>query len=169
MPSIKCQAVVDTSAKAITSSRMSMWCEYMYTPGSDTYGNGKESAHKAGYKGNSNTLAQTAHKLVRNAKCIARKAAIWAETAEKLGLSREGQHEKLQMALAMAIATANASAMTGAIREQNEMLGYHRDKAPNTEKMAELRDRMETEELIWRQECTIKRCKVISSKGDQLK
>ena len=33
----------------------------------------------------------------------------------------------------MAKQTKSASAMTSAIREQNEMLGYHRDKAPNEE------------------------------------
>ena len=90
-------------------------------------------------------------KLWDNPRLKAAIARIDAKTAAKLDLSREGQHKKLDMALAMAIATENASAMTSAIREQNEMLGYHRDKAPNAEKVAEMREHMDAEEIARRQ------------------
>ncbi len=118
----------------------------MYTIGSLSLGNGTESARKAEYKGNDNVLATTAHALIRKPKIIKLKEQIQAETEEKLNLSREAQHKKLQQALAMAIETKSAAAMTSAIREQNEMLGYHRDKAPNTEREAARLARMSDEE-----------------------
>jgi len=61
----------------------------MYTVGSDSFGNGTESARRAGYKGNDNTLSQTAIKLVRNGRIIAEKQRIQAETSKNIDLDRD--------------------------------------------------------------------------------
>ncbi len=104
-----------------------------------------------GYAESSCKSGQATGDVYGNLRIIAAIARIDAKTAEKLDLSREGQHRKLEKALAMAIATESPAAMTSAIREQNEMLGYHRDKAPNAEKVAEMREHMDAEEIARRQ------------------
>ncbi len=117
--------------------------------------NGTQAATRAGYS--PKTASTQAEQLLRILEVKQEIGRIDAKTAKKLDLSREGQHAKLDMALEMAIATGNASAMTSAIREQNEMLGFHREKAPNEEKMAEVRSRMDAEELEFRKEYAKKR------------
>ena len=76
-----------------------------------------------------------------------------AKTAVKLDLSRAKQHAKLEQAQAMAIETHSPSAMVSAIREQNEMLGYHRDKSPNQEREQSLTGRITAEEQRILLEC----------------
>ena len=49
------------------------------------------------------------------------------------------------------------SAFVSACREQDNILGLIRDKAPNTERVAELRDRMDAEEIEHRQDFAKKR------------
>ena len=60
-----------------------------YEPTSDTFGNGVQSAKIAGYAGNDNTLAQTAHLLLRNNKIIQAGEKYRQEIASKLDHNRE--------------------------------------------------------------------------------
>lgn len=139
------------------------FCQAMYTPGSESFGNGTESARKAQYKGNDNTLATVAKENTRKPQIIAEKQRIQAIIEEELDLSRAGQHEKLQDAFDLAKTGKNPAAMTSAIREQNEMLGYHRDKAPNQEKMDAILARMTDEEREFRRDWEIKRANALSA------
>ncbi len=128
------------------SEKQALFSKYMFTLGSKTFGNGVKSAILAKYKGNNATLRAIASENLTKANVIAEKQRIQAETEQKLDLSRESQHEKLKEAFDIAKTGKNAAAMTSAIREQNEMLGYHRDKAPNTEREAARLARMTDEE-----------------------
>ena len=92
-------------------------------------------------------------KLFDNVQLIATIARIDAKTERKLDLSRAKQHAKLEQAQAMAIETHSPSAMVSAIREQNEMLGYHRDKSPNQEREQSLTGRITAEEQRILLEC----------------
>jgi len=79
-------------SKTITKERpptekQRMFTECYYTPGSESFGNGRESARRAGYKGNGNTLDQRATELVRNSKVIIEKNRIQAITAKKNDLT----------------------------------------------------------------------------------
>ncbi len=69
-----------------------------------------------------------------------------AKIEKKLDLSRESQHAKLKVAYDVALTAKNPAAMTSAIREQNEMLGYHREKGLNPEKEAAKAKRMTDEQ-----------------------
>lgn len=138
------------------------FCKWLFTPGSEIFGNATESARRAGYKGNTGTLATVGKENIRKPQIIAEKARIQAITAKKLDLSRQAQHEKLERAFKIAEDGKNPSAMATVIREQNEMLGYHRDKAPNTERIEQIRRRMDEEELLYRQEHTVRRCLTVS-------
>jgi len=64
---------------------------------------------------------------------------------EKIDYTREKQLERLQEAFELAEKRGNPSAMVAAIREMNEMLGYHRENAPNPEKQAEREKRSKQE------------------------
>ncbi len=111
-----------------------------------TYNKGRESARAAGYKGNDNTLAVVATENLNKPNVIAEIARINSETAELMQITRAGQHKKLAEAFKVAKDNNQASAMVSAIREDNEMCGYHREKALNPEKEAEKAARMTDEE-----------------------
>ena len=128
---------------ALTAKQQS-FVQYYADVGSGTYNNGTQSAKKAGYS--MKTANEQAARLLANVSIKEAIAVYKAGIAVKLELTREAQHKKLQQALQMAIETKSAAAMTSAIREQNEMLGYHRDKAPNTEREAARLARMTDEE-----------------------
>ena len=48
--------------------------------------------------------------------------------------------------------TASHTVKVSALRELNDMLGYHRDKAPNAEREQAIRQKMTDEELVLHQE-----------------
>jgi len=91
---------------------------------------------KAGYKAKTRQQAAiNAHRLLT--KCnnvIVYLSALKADEERKTGISRTLQLNKLNKAYDIAAKQQNPSAMTGAVREQNEMLGYHRENAPNEER-----------------------------------
>ena len=87
------------------------------------------------------------HKTVfNNMQVKAEITRLEAESAAEAKITREIQHAKLTEAFNIAKGKKNAAAMTGAIREQNEMLGYHRETAPNTEREEAKRARTEAEQ-----------------------
>jgi len=128
------------------TEKQELFAKAMYTIGLDTFGNGTESAIKAGYKGSKNQMAVQANKNIRNPNIIALKQGIQADTEKKLDLSREKQHIKLESAIALAIQCNSPSAIVSAIKEQNSMLGYNRDKAPNSERQHQLTTRVSDEQ-----------------------
>lgn len=138
--------------KIITVKQHAFAAAY-YTLGSKTLGNGVKSARVARYKGNDRTLENVASTNIRKPIIIAEKRRIQAEANRRLDMSREKQHAKLDQALAIAIESKSPAAMVSAIREQNEMLGYHRDKAPNTERVAAMKGRVSDEQRRILTEC----------------
>ena len=91
--------------------------------------------------------AKTGHgqKVFVNVRVVEEIERLEGKEEEKLDLSREKQHQKLKEAFDIAKTGKNPAAMTSAVREQNEMLGYHRDTAPNAEKEAAKAKRMDSE------------------------
>ena len=103
----------------------------------------------AGFKPkNKEVAAQCAWRLLnKNANVKAYYDALWEEKARASNISRTQQLRKLDRAYEIAKQQKNSSAMVSAIREQNEMLGYHREAAPNLEKEQALKDRTEQERI----------------------
>ena len=92
-----------------------LFCKYYFTPGSDTFGNGQESARAAGYKGNDNTLRATAARLLTKDNIIAMKDVYQAELAEKLGYdaARCASMQQAAYDLAMSIKQPGAASTAG--------------------------------------------------------
>jgi len=91
--------------------------------------NPTESARIAGYKdpeqaGWENKQKQELMKDIEDKRAL---------TAKKVDITREKQLKDLESVKLLASSSNNPSAMVSAIREQNEMLGYHRELAPNLE------------------------------------
>jgi len=101
----------------------------------------------AGFKPkNKEVAAQCAWRLLnKNANVKAYYNALWVEKARTSNISRTQQIRKLDRAYEMAEQQKNPSAMVSATREQNDMLGYHRETAPNPEKEAAKRAKSEQE------------------------
>ncbi len=129
MPDIRADSTIEALARAFTSNGR------------------KQEQAMIDVKYSASYARKYCGQLWANPRLKAAIARIDAKTAKKMDLSREGQHKKLEEALKMAKESKNPAAMTSAIREQNEMLGYHRDKAPNDEKVAEILARMTDEEI----------------------
>lgn len=114
----------------------------MYTPTSVSFGNGTESARRAKYKGNDNTLEQTAHKLVMNGKVVAEKTRLLAENEEKMEVSREYLNKK------MLNIVENGAKDSDKIRAGHliaDMGGLKRETAPNTEREAARKAKMDVQ------------------------
>lgn len=101
----------------------------------------------AGYKAKSRRIAQqTASRLLTtNSKVIEYFEALRAEDDRKVNISRTMQLRKLEKACEIAEGKKNPSGMVAAIKEQNEMLGFHRETAPNPER-EQRRKKLEEEE-----------------------
>ena len=110
--------------------------------------NGVDAARKAGYgdeNSSDNYYARIASENVR--KCNI-KAAIdkkMAKTAAKCEITRETQLKDLEKVKTFAVLADNPSAFVSAVREQNEMLGFHRELAPNAEKESKRLAKMDLE------------------------
>jgi len=101
----------------------------------------------AGFKPkNKEVAAQCAWRLLnKNANVKAYYDALWQEKARVSNISRTQQLRKLDRAYEIAERQKNPSTMVSAIREQNEMLGYHREAAPNLEREQDKKELMEAE------------------------
>lgn len=115
----------------------------MFTIGSLTLGNGTESARKAQYKGNDNTLAMTASRLIRKDKIIAEKQRIQAGINEKIEITIEECVESL--ALDIRANDTNKRDKYKAMDLLGDFMGWKRDKAPNAEKQTAMLERMSSE------------------------
>lgn len=130
MPSIKDKSTVKAIAREFCS-------------------NGRDKAKAMdtiGYAESSCKSGKAVKDVYGNLRVIEAIKALDAKIGEKLDLSRETQHKKLQAAYKMAKKTKSATGMVAATREQNAMLGYIREKGLNLEKEAALQARMTTEE-----------------------
>lgn len=75
--------VIETKEKPILplTVRQSLFSAGMFTPDSETLGNGVESARAAGYKGTDNYLAMVASRNIRKDNIIVEKKRILVETS----------------------------------------------------------------------------------------
>lgn len=106
-----------------------------------------EAYQKAKYKPKTLQMAQqeASRLLTQNVKVIAYYEACLAEIERKLNIQRGTQLRKLNETYDMAKEDRSTSAMVSAIREQNEMLGFHRESAPNLEREERRRDLIDKE------------------------
>lgn len=155
-----------TALKQRLTEKETAFCQWLFTPGSETFGNGTRSARKAQYRGNDNVLATIAKENIRKPHIIAEKKRIQQETAKETGITRKRQMDRLDVLYDMAIDQKNPTSAKGIIAEQNEMLGYHRDKAPNQERLDETRRRMSAEDVLFCQEYALRRTLVLSRKQE---
>ena len=99
---------------------------------------------KAGYsKGYADNGA--GHRVFGNVRVKAAIKAIDDKMADEMDLSRKAQHQRLLDIVQDE--TTPKSVRVSALRELNEMLGYHRDKAPNEERQRAVLDHMTLEEI----------------------
>ncbi len=120
------------------------FAQAMYTPGSETFGNGTESARKAQYKGNDNTLATVAKENTRKRQIIAEKQRIQAKVEEKMQATRDYVLTNLRDIIDNG---KNERNRLTAMSLLGDFTGDKREKAPNEEKVAEILARMSDEEI----------------------
>ncbi len=107
--------------------------------------------NNAGFKAKNTKVASAAIcRLLKKVNCSAYLEALKnkkdSELQRKNKITRTTQLNALEDAKKLAEKLNKPSAMVSAIREQNEMLGYHRETAPNPEKEAAKRAAMTEEE-----------------------
>lgn len=84
--------------------------------------------------------------LTKNDKVIVYFEALKANDDRNTNISRTMQLNRLNALYDMAITQKNVPAANSVVREMNEMLGYHREAAPNLEKEQAKKAILETEE-----------------------
>ena len=107
-----------------------------------------DAYENAGYKPKNRLLAQrsASYLLTKHSKCIEYLAVLKENDDRKAAISRTMQLRKLSDAYDLAKSANNPSAMVSAVREANEMLGFHRDSAPNPERELAIKQREEAEQ-----------------------
>lgn len=126
------------------SEKQSLYSKYMFTPGSETFGNGVKSARKAGYKGEDNILRAIASQNLTKLNIQAEKQRIQAETKEKLDITVDECIESL--AFDVRDKDTNKRDKYKAMDLLGNFCGWNRDNAPNSEKEAAIASRMSAEE-----------------------
>lgn len=106
-----------------------------------------EAYIKAGYKPKNHRQAiVSASKLcTTNKNVMAYYAALKDNQDRNSNISRTMQLNRLDKVFDLAVSQESPSAMVSAIREQNEMLGFHRELAPNKEREQARHDLLSTE------------------------
>lgn len=107
-----------------------------------------EAYEKAGFKPKNRRYAQQAASklLTTNIKVMDYLSALKDEEERKTNISRGMQLSRLNSLYRMALSQENVSAAKEVIKEQNEMLGYHREKGLNPEKEAQKAAKMSKED-----------------------
>ena len=128
MPDIRDEATQDAIAQEITSN-----------------GRKKGKAMRdVGYTDSTSKNGTAIKEVCGNLRVKAKIQAIDAETADKYELSRKKQNERLLDLVADKLTPA--SVKVSALRELNDCMGYHREKAPNEEAESQRRARITSEE-----------------------
>lgn len=96
----------------------------------------RSKAYRQAFNTKSKRISQqsASRLLTTNDKVIDYLAALRANEDRKTSISRSMQLNRLNKLFRLALDQDNVTAGTSVIREQNEMLGYHRESAPNMEK-----------------------------------
>jgi len=107
--------------------KQALFAEYYYTKGSESFGNGVDSARRAGYRGDTNQLAQRAHELVNNSKVKALKETLQAETEADTAYTIQLYQQELEQARQRAITGRSNAAEVSAIVAKGRSMGYDKD------------------------------------------
>jgi len=101
----------------------------------------------AGYHSKTHKVSQqrACKLLTDNEKVMAYLDALRANDSRTTSITRTMQLNRLNTLYNLAIKQKNVSAGASVIREQNEMLGFHREHAPNLEKEQQLKDIVDRE------------------------
>lgn len=124
------------------TEKQSAFSRYMFTPGSESFGNGTESARKAGHKGTDNYLARVASENVRKCNIIAEKERIQRKSERKLNINRDYCIKKAYDILENGKAERNRLT---ALSLLGDFIGAKRESAPNAEREAARKARMDAE------------------------
>jgi len=111
--------------------------------------NGRRKARAmraVGYSESSSNSGRVQRSVYSNARVQAAIARIDAETGRKLDLTREAQYRRLLGAYDIALEQRNVAGIKAVLAEINEMLGYHRENAPNEERERAVLERMSEED-----------------------
>ncbi len=107
--------------------KQKLFYESYYTKGSESFGNGIQSASKAGYKGNDNTLGQAAHQLLKNSKAKTEKARIQTETGADVAYTVKQYQQDLIDDRTLARTLKQPSAAVSATVAMGRSMGYDKD------------------------------------------
>lgn len=127
--------------RKLTAKQLSFITAYC-TPGKG-YNNATQAAILAGYS--QKTAKEQGYDNLTKPHIKRRVARFKADLAAESRFTREQQLTDLENVKTLAVNDGNLTAITGAIREQNEMLGYHREAAPNLEKEQQRKELIESE------------------------
>ncbi len=150
------QNTVCKTKRALTEKQRAFVVAFC-NPASVVYNNATQSMIKAGYA--KKYAAKNIMDLKDNQGVKVAIQKYRAKIAAKMEITRALQESRLNTLYLMAIEQENVVAARGVVSELNDMAGFKRDKAPNPEALAGVRERMEHEEIKYRQEFTISRCK----------
>ena len=114
-----------------------------------------ESARKAQYKGSENVLATIGKENTRKPQIIAEKQRIQAETGKELQTTRDYVLKNIRDVIDN---STNERNRLTAMSLYGDYTGDKRDKAPNQERIAALRELMSAEDTHYRQQYTVTRC-----------
>lgn len=109
-----------------------------------------EAYVSAGYSCNNkktNASKAASNLLRQNQKVIKYVSALKEFKNRSINITRAMQIQVLTKARDIAVEQRNVSGIVAAVREQNEMLGFHRDTSPNPEREREKRELMDREIL----------------------
>ena len=120
-----------------------------------------EAYKKAGYKAtNKDSIRSSVSRMLAKDNVQAYLQAVKAKNDAEINrtskITRTTQLNVLNDVIALAERQHNPSAMVSAIREQNEMLGYHRQSAPNPEAEAARKQRLDEETQAMREQAKLR-------------
>lgn len=126
------------------TEKQDAFCLAYFTPGSETFGNGQESARTAGYDGNDATLSQVAYENLNKPDIAAMKAVIQAETRNTAEITRETLISKLTGIIDGGKTASNRDKISS-ISLIADLCGFKREAAPNAERVAARKANTDTE------------------------
>ena len=145
------------SVKRALTAKQAAFVVAFCNPASVGYNNATQAMIKAGYA--KKYAAKNIMDLKDNQGVKAAIQKYRARIAGKMEVTRKLQETRLHTLYEMAISQENVMAARGVVSELNDMAGFKRAVAPNPEALAGVRDRMAKEEIKYRQEFTITRCR----------
>ena len=110
-------------------------------------GHNATKAYKTAYPNSSDKACESsACDLLRKPKIVEEISRIQAKTGVEAGKTREGQVKRLDDLIDMAVKQGNVAGAKACIAEQDDLLGFRREAAPNKEMEQAILKRMSSED-----------------------